>query len=84
MGQPTGIGMVMGRLQPVLRLQRCRVGQMHPIAGLPQPINEPVPGGGGLSHHAHAVGLMRGSGLQNCGQMIGEALVRDHLILLIE
>ena len=30
-GQPTGIGMVMGRLQPVRLLQRCRVGQRHPL-----------------------------------------------------
>jgi hypothetical protein len=84
MGQPTGIGRVIGILQPVILWYRCRVGQRHPLACLQQPIHEPVPVGGGLDHHAHEGGLRRGEGLQHGGQMLGEASLLAHLLLLME
>jgi hypothetical protein len=84
MGHPAGIGMVIRLLQAALLLPRRRVGQRHPVVRLPQPINEPVPVIGGLDHHALEVGAIRGSWLQNRGQMSGEAALIAHLILRIE
>jgi hypothetical protein len=40
--------------------------------------------GGGLDHHAHEGGLRRGEGLQHGGQMLGEASLLAHLLLLME
>jgi hypothetical protein len=44
---------------------------MHPVVGLHQPVNEPVPVRGRLHHHAGDVGLIRGSLFQKREQMIG-------------
>ena len=84
MSQPAGIGIVIRLLQPAVWLHRRWVGQMHPVVGLHQPIDKPVPVGGGLYHYARDICLIRGSWLQNRGQIIGEALLIDHLVLLIE
>jgi hypothetical protein len=84
MGQPAGLGMVSRILQAAILLHRRGVGQRHPVVGRHQPVNEPVPVSGRRHHHAGAVGLIRGSLCQNRGQMMGEASVIDHLLLLIE
>jgi len=84
LGQPASVGTVIGILETVVLLHRCGVGQMHPVAGLHQPVDEPVPVIGRLYHHTGDVFLILSSLLQNRGQMVGEALLIDHLVLLIE
>jgi hypothetical protein len=84
MGQPAGIGRVIGRLQPPVLVQRGGVGQRPPGAGRPQSSAEPVPVGGGLHHDALAVCLVPGSWLQHGGPRMREASLRDPLGLLME
>ena len=84
MGSPTGIGIVIRLLQAALWLYGCWVGQMHPVAGVHAPINEPVPIRGRCDDHPLEVCVIRDSLLQKHRQMIGQASLIDHLILLIE
>jgi hypothetical protein len=84
MGQPTRVGRGIRLLPPVVWWQRRRVGQRHPVSGCHQSLDEPVPGGGGRHHHTCEGGLRRGEGLQNRGQMMGAASLREPLGLLIE
>jgi hypothetical protein len=57
---------------------------MPPVAGLHQSVDEPVPVVGRFDDYARDVCLIRRSWLQNGGQIIGEASLIDHLVLLIE
>ena len=61
MGQPAGLRMVIRILQAAVWVHRRRVGSGHPGGRRHQPIDEPVPVGGRLHHHALEVGALRGS-----------------------
>ena len=84
MGHPVRVSIVIGILETVVWLHRCWVGEMHPGACFHRSVDKPVPGGGRCDDHARDVCLIRSSLLQNSGQMIGEASVLEHLVLLIE
>lgn len=71
-------------LQAAIRLHGGRVGQMDPVVGVHQLIDEPVPVGSRLHYHARDLGVIRSQLLQNGRSMIGSVWVIPHLVLLIE
>ncbi len=50
MGQPAGIGVVIGVRQAVVLLNRSGIGHMHAGAGFHQPIDQPLPSERRLHH----------------------------------
>ena len=83
MREPAGVGTLIGMLQAALLLHRGRVGQMHPVVCLHQPIDEPVPVVRRLHHHARDLCVIGRQLIQNRREMIGSTLVVHHLVLLI-
>ena len=51
--QPAGVGVVVAVLEPAVLHDGGRVGQVDPVAGLHQGVDQPVPVVGGLHHQAH-------------------------------
>jgi hypothetical protein len=84
LGPPARLGRVVWRCQAPIGWQRCRVGPRPPGGRFPQSVDAPGPVRGRLPHHALDVCLLRGEWLQHRGQRMGEAALREHVVLRME
>ena len=84
MGEPTGVVTVVGVLQSVVLFDRTGVRQVKPIAGIHQPVDQPVPVEGRFDGDTLELGPVWLEETQDRRQVVAKLRFPNHFLVLVD